>query len=117
MKAYKVTDRHGCCDYSTIIFAETREKARYIAQHSEVFEWYDYGYIDFWVRRIPNLDKYYRGLDEMDWDNPNDRVAMVKEANYYCSDEYELADCECESCPAKEWCDRYECEAEVIQNV
>ena len=106
MKAYRVTDKYGTCECSTIIFAKTREQARAIAMCSETFEWYDYGYIDFWVRRIPDLDKYYRGVSEMDWDNPNDRVAMVKEANFYCSDEYELADCECESCPAKEWCER-----------
>ena len=31
MKAYKVTDKQCACGYSTIIFAETREKARAIA--------------------------------------------------------------------------------------
>ena len=108
MKAYTVTDRHGACDYSIIVFAETREQARSIALSSEAFERYDLSYIDLWARRVPALDKYYRGLDEMDWDNADDRIAMVKEANFSCSYEYELTDCECEECPAKQWCDRYE---------
>ena len=109
MKAYKVTDKQCACGYSTIIFAETREKARVIAMHSDTFEWYDdLGYTDFWVMRVPQLDKYYRGLDEMDWDNSEDRIAMVKEANFSCSDEYALDECGCENCPAKQWCDRYE---------
>ena len=113
MKAYKVTDRLGCCGYSTIIFAETREKARVIAQHSDAFTWYNLDYIDFSVRRIPSLDKYYKGLDEMDWDNAEDRIAMVKDGNFTCSYEYVTEDLECKECPAKQWCIRYhgaECE-------
>ena len=51
------------------------------------------------------LDKYYRGLDEMDWDNDEDRIAMVKDGNFNCSYEFEPDDCE--TCPAKQWCDRY----------
>lgn len=116
MKAYKVMDKQGVCDCATIIFAETREKARVIAMHSETFEWYDYlGYTDFWVRRIPQLDKYYRGVDEMAWDNEEDRIAMVKDGNFTCSYDYDTEDLECKQCPAKQWCIRYhgaECEVQ-----
>lgn len=116
MKAYKVTDRNGYLDYATIIFAETREQARVIAQHSDAFEWEEMNYTDFRVIRIPALDKYYKGLDEMDWENADDRIAMVRDGNFSCSDEYFGYE-DCEECPAKQWCDRYECEVEVIQNV
>ena len=115
IKAYKVTDREDYCDFSMVIFAKTREQARVIAMRSDSFYWYDFGYTDFRVTRIPALDKYYRGVSEMDWDNAEDRIAMVKEARFVCSYEYEPADLECKQCPAKQWCLRYqgaECEVE-----
>lgn len=118
MKAYRVYDKDGVCDYTIIVFAENRNQARYIALHSEAFEWYDcLTYIDLIAKRIPALDKYYRGLDEMDWDNTEDRIAMVKEANFSCSDEYALDECGCEYCPAKQWCERYECEIAELAEV
>ncbi len=108
MKAYIITDLQGYTDYSTVVFAETSGKAKAIAITTDAFN--DYEFTEISARRVPKLDKYYRGLDEMDWFDPNDRVALVREANFYCSYEYELADCECESCPAKQWCDRAEVE-------
>ena len=114
MKAYRVTDKQGVCDCAAVIFAETREKARVIAMHSETFEWYDFlGYTDFHVRRIPALDKYYRGVSEMDWNNAEDRIEMVKEAWFVCSYDYDKTELGCKECPAKKWCIRYhgaECE-------
>ncbi len=105
MKAWRVTDREYVCDYSIIVFAETRNKAKVIAQHSDAFDDCDLRYVDFRVTRAPELDKYYRGNDEMDWFDKNDRIAMVKEAGFSCSPEcWEPEDCE--SCPARQWCDR-----------
>ena len=106
MKAYIITDLKGYADYSTVVFAETSGKAKAIAITTDAFN--DYEFTEISARRVPKLDKYYRGLDEMDWFDPNDRVALVRDANFSCSYEYELTDCECESCPAKQWCDRCE---------
>ena len=105
MKAYKISDLKGYADYSTVVFAETSGKAKAIAIHTDAFE--DYEFTEISARRIPKLDKYYRGLDEMDWFDPDDRVALVKEANFFCSYEDDIEDLRCEDCPAKQWCERY----------
>ena len=105
MKAYKITDIKGYCCFATIVFAETRNQAKYIAIHTDSF--HDYEYTEIRAVRIPKLDKYYRGLSEMDWENDQDRIAMVKDGNFTCSDEYFEED-DCDDCPAKQWCDRYE---------
>ena len=104
MKAYIITDLQGYADYSTVVFAETSGKAKAIAIHTDAFE--DYEFTEISARRIPALDKYYRGLDEMDWEDSGDRIAMVKEAGFSCSPEYWEEE-DCENCPAKQWCDRY----------
>ena len=106
MKAYTISDKDGAVGYSIVVFAETRGKAIAIAQHSDEFGWYGMEYIDFRAKRIPALDKYYKGKSEMDWYNMEDRVAMVKDAGFTCSYEYEIYD-DCDECPAKQWCDRY----------
>ena len=90
--------------FSTVVFAETAGKARAIAQHTDACE--DCDFIDIRALRVPVLDPYYKGKPEMDWYDMEDRVAMVKLANYECS--REVYDPECDDCPAKEWCGRYE---------
>lgn len=106
MKAYIIQDLRGYTDYSTVVFAETSGKAKAIAICTNAFE--DYEFTEISARRIPKLDKYYRGQKEMDWFDPNDRVALVREANLYCSYEFDRADLGCESCPANQWCERSE---------
>lgn len=103
MKAYIITDLRGYADYSTVVFAETSGKAKAIAITTDAFN--DYEFTEISARRVPKLDKYYRGLDKMDWDNDEDRVAMVKDGNFSCSYEFEPDDCE--TCPARQWCERY----------
>ena len=107
MKAYKISDLKGYCEYSTIVFAESRGKAKAIAITTDSFN--DYDYTEISARRVPKLDKYYRGLDEMDWFDDTDRIAMVKEAGFSCSPEYWEEE-DCERCPAKQWCSRCEVE-------
>ena len=102
MKAYTVQDRVDPL-FSTVVFAETAGKARAIAQHTYVCE--DLNFTDIRVLRLPALDKFYRGKSEMDWDNMEDRIVMVKFANYECSSEIDNP--ECEVCHAKVWCGRY----------
>ena len=104
MKAWLVRDKDEF--YATVVFAETRGKARALAMHTEACE--DVDFIDIEVRRKPQMDKYYKvGKKEMDWFNPKDRVALVKDCNFRCSDEvFDIEDCE--YCHAKEYCDYYE---------
>ena len=103
MKAWLVRekDEYG----ATVVFAETRGKARSLAQHTEACE--DANFCDIEVRRMPDIDKYYtEGKLEMHWCNSEDRIALVKDGGFSCHpDFWEWEDCE--SCPAKEYCDKY----------
>ena len=98
MKAYIITDLQGYADCSTVVFAETSGKAKAIAIHTDAFE--DYEFTEISARRIPKLDKYYRGKKEMDWYDDDDRIALVKDGKFHC---FEVS--ECPNCPAKEYCD------------
>ena len=66
----------------------------------------DVDFCNIEVRRQPQMDKYYfEGKTEMDWFNPDDRIALVKECGFYC----EYVELEwCEKCPAKEYCGHYQ---------
>ena len=108
MKAYHVRDEKREEDYCTVVFAETRGNAVEQAMYTDACA--DARFTDIRAIRCPGLDKYYRGVSEMDWNDYNDRVALVKEAGFYCS--YEVFAPECGACPAKEWCDRAKEEAD-----
>ena len=105
MKAYTVEDRYNPL-FSTVVFAETRGKAKVIAQHTDACE--DLDFVDIRAVRRPALDVFYKGKSEMDWFDEEDRMAMVRYGNYECSYEIDKDDLECDSCFAKEWCGRYE---------
>lgn len=105
MKAYIANEAHNLFEGSIVVFAESAGKARAVALQSDAFE--DYEFTEIRVKRCPQLDKCYRGLPEMDWYNMDDRIAMVRYADY-CCDYGE----DCEECPAKEWCSEYEVEHE-----
>lgn len=96
MKAYSVRDKISAC--ATVVFAESSTKARFIAMHTDCCE--DVPYTEIRAKRMPMLDKYYRGKKEMDWYDDADRIAMVKDGGFWC---FEVS--ECENCPAKQWCD------------
>lgn len=106
VKAYSVSDRNGDEGCTLVVFAETVGKAK--AYAAGTAEFCDYGFTGIRAIRQPMLDKYYKGESEMDWYDPKDRVAMVRYANFECSSEMSFAECNCESCPAKKWCGRYE---------
>jgi hypothetical protein len=110
MKAYRVYDKKSASDCATVVFAENRAKAKAIAMSTDTCEYAEY--LDIRATRVPSLDKYYRGKDEMDWYNANDLIALVKEAGFVCS--YEIDDPPCKECPAKKWCNRYEPDAPDI---
>ena len=99
MKAWQV--RVGNEFYCTVVVAETRGKAKSEALGTDTCKYASF--LDIEARRIPTLDSYYHGNREMDWNNPHDRLMMVKEAGMYCEDH----DDECDSCAAKEYCQKH----------
>ena len=106
IKAYSASDRNGDSGYSIVVFAETAGKAKAYAASNEAFDEYDFTEIR--VNRIKELDGFYKGKREMDWMDDDDRVAMVRYANYECSCEVWHPECEHGECPAQQWCGRYE---------
>lgn len=89
---------------ATIVFAETRGKARNLARYTDACQSAEFCEIE--VRRVRQADKYYKeGKTEMGWDNADDRLALVKEFGFRC--EYAELD-NCESCSAREYCGNYE---------
>ena len=107
MKAYEVSDKNGYSDYALIVFAESRGKAISSAIGTDEFPKYEWDFTELRAKRIPALDSAYRGAWCMEWDNADDRLALVRDAGYYCNDDSFDAD-ECEECPGKEYCSRYE---------
>lgn len=102
MKAYKVFDRTDWEGFATVVFAESANKARYLALSTAVCE--DSEYRDVSAHRESTLDKYYKkDKKEMEWSDSDDRLAMVK-AGWHCLD-YE---CDNENCPAKKWCGKFD---------
>ena len=102
MKAYIVSTDYG--DFSTVVFADNRGRAKSIAMGTDACMGADY--IDIHARRCSALDQYYNNRVEMDWSEPEDRIAMVKEAEFECSGAtYDFG--ECPTCPAREYCGRY----------
>lgn len=101
MKAWLVREKDEFC--ATVVFAETRGKAKALAKYTDACE--DCAFVDIEVRRVPQVDKYYKdGKTELDWCNPQDRLILVKELDFSCeSVEMEM----CEECSAKEHCIRY----------
>ena len=50
------------------------------------------------------MDVLIRGGD---WDDPNDRLAMVRDGGYYCNEDAFYPD-DCAECSGKDYCSRYE---------
>ena len=108
MKAYSVSDANGDVGIDYVIFAETRGKAiRYAMDHCDgAFDWYSW--TEMRAIRKAALDRFYKGKPAMDWCDMEDRVAMVRYANFSCSDEVMTTFDECQRCDAHFWCDRFE---------
>lgn len=102
MKAWLVKDKDEFS--ATVVFAETRGKARALAMHTEVCE--DVDFCNIQVKRKPQMDKYYtEGKKEMDWFDSKDRIALVSECGFQC--EY-VEPYMCQDCPAKDICEDYQ---------
>lgn len=104
MKAWLVREKDQFC--ATVVFAETRGKAKSLALSTECCEYANF--CDIEVRRQPQLDKYYvDGKKEMDWFNEQDRIALVVECGFVCDRDYWERE-DCEVCPASEYCNQYQ---------
>lgn len=101
MKAYKVWDAKSVENYSTIVFAETARKAKVIAMATDACE--DAAFIDIRVQRIPEMDDHDRGRSEIDWNDMEDRKAMVA-IGWSCLE----TSFECETCPCRPECSHWE---------
>lgn len=73
MKAWVVRDEYE--EYATVVFAETRNKARLEAMRTDTCE--DMEYLQIKPRRFREADSQYRGLREMDWQDSFDRKFLV----------------------------------------
>ena len=103
MKAWIVRDATQDYSGSTVVFAESRGKAIYIAlKYCDQFD--GASFIDMKVTRFKEFDDHYRGNPEIDWHNPTDRIPLVRDYNWRC---FEISDL-CENCEAKQWCWNYE---------
>lgn len=106
MKAWRVEDVESYEGGCTVVFAETRGKAHELALHTDCCV--DAEWNDIRVTRIPAMDKMYHGRTEMDWSEPEDRIALVKECGWYCNHGYLDRQRDCPVCPAADWCDDYQ---------
>lgn len=104
MKAWQVYNDSE--DTSTIIFADTKGKAKSIALRCGLFA-EDMEFIDIPCYRRKKGDQFYNGKSYLDWDNDEDRLLMVKEFGFTCSEEWYLEK-ECYYCVAKKFCSLYE---------
>lgn len=93
----------NCDEGNVVVFAQTRETARNIALSTGEYD--NSRYIDMRVYRIQRMDKYYkRGKKIMDFSDPADRLALVRDAGFYCLD---LDPNDCAKCNAKNFCDKW----------
>lgn len=100
MKAWVVRDEYE--EYATVVFAETRNKARLEAMRTDTCE--DMEYLQIKPRRFREADSQYRGLREMDWEDFFDRKFLVGYGWSCAEPDYE----ECASCSASDICDKYQ---------
>lgn len=101
-KAWKVYP--NTYEYVDVVFADTRNKARYIAQ--EFCDGFDnLSYTDIYARRLPKADCMCKDRIKMDWFNPEDRLFLVENYGFSCGDILDLE--ECKYCNAKHCCPEY----------
>lgn len=102
MKAWKVWDENSWEGGSTIVFAETRGKAKAIAVNTDAC--YGARFIDISVSRLKAADKLYKGDSEIDWYDNDTRLALVRDFDWSC---YETS-FECDTCVARKYCNKWE---------
>ena len=103
MKAWVVSDKDSYEGGSTVVFAETRGKAKLKAQRTNACEDADFTRIT--CRRMPDADRLYKGQDELDWFDEEARIFLVRDHSWRCVDG---RDSYCDDCPAKQYCGEWE---------
>lgn len=103
LKAYICRDEDSCENYSTVVFAESRSKAKVLALYSDAFDGAEYTGIR--VRRCKALDDSYRGHSEMSWYDTLDRIDLCDKAGFRCE---EPDRDECPECCASDYCEDYQ---------
>jgi len=104
MKAWKVNVKDDFC--SVVVFAPTRGIAKSVALSSDILPDPEYLFLE--AIRYPIADSQYNGNGEpccMYWDDPDDRLFLVKECGWTC--EEFMLEC-CEKCSAKDYCGDYQ---------
>ena len=87
-----------------VVFADTRGKAKSYFKDMETFDYYNFCQLrPYRVKKLDHLnhpDGYV-----MDWCMDEDRLPMVRDADFSCID-IDIEDCN--ECCAKQWCSKYE---------
>lgn len=102
MKAWTVRDIERLDSGVSIVFAETRAKAISAALGIGNFE--DSKWCDIRATRFKEFDDKYIGKTEIDWDDPEIRLILVRDYDWSCM---ETSD-RCEGCSARKWCMHWE---------
>lgn len=102
MKAWKAYDIYG--DYSTIVFAPTAGKAKQAALFTDACE--DSSFINIRVKRVIDFDKYYKGFTEVNWQDPEIRLILVRDYGWSC---FDAESYDCTRCSAKDVCPDFQC--------
>ena len=100
LKAYKAFEKDS--EFSTIVFAQNRTEAKLVAMNCDCCEYA--AYVDIRVQRLPAADMLYKGRSEIDWDDPETRVALVRDFGWSCLEPW----WECDTCQAKPYCHWHE---------
>lgn len=106
MKAYKAWDKKSDEYVSTIVFAENIREAKKIAMTTDTCE--ETNFIDIRVKRYKEADCLYKGSREIDWDDEETRVALVRDFWWHCHE----TSWECGKCAARQYCAWFEDEDE-----
>lgn len=100
MKAYRAYEVGG--EGATIVFAETASQAKSVAKACDCCE--DARWTDIRVNREPIADSLYKGKPEIDWYDPETRLALVRDFGWACFE----PSFECDSCEARKFCSHWE---------
>jgi len=104
MKAWQVYSYFS--DVSAIVFAETAGKAKFTAWRYNLFFDAYTSFTEIYCQRRKEGDKFYNGKSYLDWECREDRLLLVKEFGFTCS-EYLYDERECAYCVAKKFCSLY----------
>ncbi|MCM1296371.1 MAG: hypothetical protein NC311_12600 [Muribaculaceae bacterium] len=110
MKAYEARDGKGYHFGTTVIFASSAREAKALALQSKVLE--DVDFLDIRVCRLRAADKLYKGEREIDWNDDETRLVLVRDFGWQCEEQTE----NCLDCVAREWCAEWEAYMDTMED-